>query len=372
MIPQSVCWFSRFIHLFVYFFAYLKLLDSQSWSIHLKWNLLICIFFKKHRKWTVSWALQSCKWSSMQTSKFFIWALPRLRRLHSGSKPLCLWKVSCCWLRPRPLERFIPFWYKPYIRSDSIVSMFFLHLFYDVSESCPALIIWAFHHWPHVTSATMPRAQVAVLVEICQRPWDKRWAKSGVHASHAMSESPFAATTTTTTPPPLQLQLSRKLAPRPWPPRLRLALLMVVGPQKQKWDVSTYASVLQPGHGFNKAFATGEGTFRGGWQRPAIKICGICGRTLVKYGWYCSKYLMVHAHMSPCMHFIVYISYTIKCFAGVLPTTGERRHKKKTSIYHTSRKEIDGDILSVFESLWIPLNVCENLKKFHVLSVWSH
>ena len=33
-------------------------------------------FSKKHRKWTVSWALQSCKWSFMQTARFFIWALP--------------------------------------------------------------------------------------------------------------------------------------------------------------------------------------------------------------------------------------------------------------------------------------------------------
>ena len=56
----------------------------------------------------------------------------------------------------------------------------FLHSFYDIRESCPALIIWVFHHWPNVTSATMPRVQVAspaVLVEICQRPWDKRWVK---------------------------------------------------------------------------------------------------------------------------------------------------------------------------------------------------
>ena len=41
--------------------------------------------------------------------------------------------------------------------------------------------------------------------------------------------------------------------------------------------------------------------------------------------------------------------------------------RKNTSIYYTSRKEMDGDILSVLESLWIPLNACGNLKKFHVL-----
>ena len=267
MMPQSVCWFYRFIHLFVYFFAYLKLLDSQSWSIHLKWNLLICIFFKKHANEQFHKLYNPVNDPLCKHPNFSYGPSPDFGDFIAGQKPLCLWKVSCCWLRPRPKERFIPFWYKSYIRSDSIVSMFFLHLFYDVSESCPALIIWALQHWPHVTSATMPRAQVAVLVEICQRPWDKRWAKSGVHASHAMSESPFAATTTTTTttttPPPLQLQLSRKLAPRPWPPRLRLALLMVVGPQKQKWDVSTYASVLQPGHGFNKALLPGRVRFGG-------------------------------------------------------------------------------------------------------------